>query len=84
MISIQFDVVDLSFILFNEMSQAISVISRNGACYFLTHKTSGTCEDVLVQLHASNGKYWSGATWAVALDISKAFDRVWYVGQCCK
>ena len=46
MISIQFDVVDLSFILFTEMSQAISVISRNGACYFLTHKTSGTCEDM--------------------------------------
>ena len=26
----------------------------------------------------------SGATWAVALDISKAFDRVWDTGLLCK
>ena len=28
----------------------------------------------------AGGFKWSGATWAVALDISKAFDRVWYAG----
>ena len=35
MITIQFDVFDLSFIFFIAMSQTVSVINRSGACYFL-------------------------------------------------
>ena len=35
MITIQFDVFDLSFIFFIAMSQTVIVINRSGACYFL-------------------------------------------------
>ena len=41
--TIQFDVSDLSFIIFIPMCQTISVINRSGMCFFYAHQTSGAC-----------------------------------------
>ena len=47
--AIKFDVFVFCFIFFFlSMSQAISVISRNGTCYVYTHQTSCVCADVCV------------------------------------
>ena len=61
MISIQFDVFDLSFIFFIALSQTISVINRSGACYFLHASNQWlvcwrVCWHVRMRLHTSNGK----------------------------
>ena len=42
-ITIQYDIFDLSFIFFVAISQTVSVINRSGACFFYMHQTSGTC-----------------------------------------
>ena len=41
MITIQFDVFDISFIFFIPMFKTITVINRSGTCSFYTHHTSG-------------------------------------------
>ena len=60
MITIQFDVFDLSFIFFIAMSQTISVINRIGACQFLNASNPWrVCWRVRVGLYASNENDWA-------------------------